>query len=126
MDPPGDNAYDRYREALGADPRNQRAKDGIAALPQLAKPLFADAIVQKRLGLARQYLDIVEVVQRNDPDLPRLKRELALAHLALAERQIGDGQFETAAKSIAKARELAPSEPGVVAVEDKLKAARGS
>jgi hypothetical protein len=79
------------------------------------------------LGLARQYLDVVEVVKRGgDPDLPRLKRELALAHLAQAERQIGEGQYDSAAKSIAKARELAPSDPGVVAVEDKLKAARGS
>ena len=34
--------------------------------------------------------------------------------------------LETAARSIAKARQLAPGEPGIVVVEDKLRLARGS
>ncbi|HET9484950.1 MAG TPA: protein kinase [Xanthomonadales bacterium] len=126
MDPPGDNAWDKYREALGADPRNARAAAGLAALPAQARERFAAAIGERRLGLARQYLDLVEAVQRDDAELPRLRRELAVAYLAEAERQIGEGQLETAARSIAKARQLAPGEPGIVAVEDKLRLARGS
>ena len=126
IDPPGDNAYDKYRAALGADPRNARARDGLAALPDRARVLFAEALVQKRLGRARQYVDAIEAVRRGDPDLSRLKRELAAAHLAQAEQQIADGQYEGATRSVEKARELAPTEPAIATVEQKIRAARGS
>ncbi len=125
MDPPGENAYDKYREALGADPRNARAQAGLRALPAKARELFTGALGERRLGLARQYLDVVEAVRRDDTELPRMRRELALALLAQAERQIGDGQLDSAQRSIAKARELAPAEPGVAAAETRLAAARG-
>lgn len=126
MDPPGANAYDKFREALGADPRHARATAGLAGLPERARTLFAEAVVQNRLGQARQYLDVVEAVRRDDPDLPRLRRELAVALVAQAERQIGEGQLETAARSIAKARELAPGEPRIADAENRLRLARGS
>ncbi|HVF35445.1 MAG TPA: protein kinase [Candidatus Saccharimonadia bacterium] len=126
MDPPGANAYDKYREALGADPRHARANAGIAALPAHARTLFAGAIEENRLGQAREYLDAVEAVRRDDPDLPRMRRELAIALLAQAERQIGDGQLDVAARSIEKARELAPGEPRITDAENRLRLARGS
>jgi hypothetical protein len=55
-----------------------------------------------------------------------MRHELALAHLAEAERQIGETQLESAARSIEKARALAPAEPGIDTTEAKLRAARGT
>ena len=43
-----------------------------------------------------------------------------------ADQQIGNARYEDASKSIAKARELAPSDPAIAAVEAKLRTARGS
>ena len=123
--PPGDSAYDKFRAALAIDRQNAAAKAGIAALPAKAKSMFAGALVQGRNNTARSYVDAVETIRADDPDLPNLRTQLAQSWLKQAERQIDEAQLDAADKSIAKARELAPAIPEIADVQAKLAAARG-
>jgi serine/threonine protein kinase len=125
IDPPGGNAYDLYRAALGLDRQNARAKAGIAAIPAQAKTRFGQALAEGRPNTARGYLDALTSTAAGDPDVGAMKLRLAQAFLAQAEQQIAESRFADASKSIGKARELAPADPAVAAAEAKLAAAKG-
>jgi tetratricopeptide (TPR) repeat protein len=125
IDPPGGNAYDMYRGALGIDRNNQRAKDGIASIPAKAKSLFAATVAGGRLGKAYAYIDAINVVTPSDSSTAAMKTKLAQAYVKQADGQIAANQYDAAGRSLAKARELAPDDPSIAAADEKLRAARG-
>ncbi len=125
FDPPGGNAFDMYRAALGIDRSNAKANQGLAALPDRAREAFTKAIAEGRPNSARSYLDGLDQIAPTDPNGAARKVTLARAYVKQAESQMGDQQFEAAIKSLNRARELSPSEPEIAAAEAKLKTLRG-
>jgi tetratricopeptide (TPR) repeat protein len=125
IDPPGGNAYDMYRGALGLDRNNQRAKAGIAAIPEKAKSLFDAQVAGGRLNKAYAYIDAIQAVAPSDASTGGMRTKLAQAYVKQADQQIGANQYDAATRSLAKARELAPDDPSIAAADEKLRAARG-
>jgi hypothetical protein len=124
FDPPGGNAYDLYRAAMGLDRNNERAKAGIAAIPAKAREAFERALSEKRPNTARGLLEGLTSMSSNAPGLPEMRVQLGRAYAALAEQQIGNAQYDAAAKSLTRAREFAGNDASVTAAEAKLQAAR--
>lgn len=120
VEPPGDNAYDLYRAAMSIDRNNARAKAGVAAIGPRAQALFAEAIAAGRPNTARSHFDAFNDASRDDAAKAAMRGQLVAAYLAQGERQLGAGQREQAARSLARARELAPSDPAVAAFAAKL------
>ncbi len=125
FDPPGGNAYDLYRAAMGLDRNNERAKAGLAAIPAKAREAFDRALNDKRPNTARGLLEGLSSMSSNAPGLPEMRVQLGRAYAALAEQQIGNAQYDAAAKSLARAREFAGNDASVTAAEAKLQAAKG-
>jgi tRNA A-37 threonylcarbamoyl transferase component Bud32 len=125
IEPPGANAYDLYRAALALDRRNERAVAGLTAIPGKARELFAQALVDKRPNAARRNYDAFVSTSKETAAKAAMAGELARAYAQQAERQIAAQQLQAAAKSLNTARELAPSEPAIAAVQAQLTAAGG-
>jgi tetratricopeptide (TPR) repeat protein len=125
IEPPGGNAYDMYRGALGLDRNNARAKAGIASIPTRAKELFDKAVSTGHPAPARGYLDAVAAITPSDAGIANMRLKLAQAYVKQADEQITAAQYDAAGRSLAKARELAPDDPSVAAADEKLKAAKG-
>jgi serine/threonine protein kinase len=126
FDPPGGNAYDLYRAAMGLDRNNERAKAGVAAIPAKAREAFERALESKRPNTARGLLEGLASVASRDPALAEMRVRLGRAYAALAEQQIDNAQLDAAAKSLARAREFAGNDASVTAAEDKLQTAKGN
>ncbi len=124
-EPPGGNAYDLYRAALALDRKNARANAGLAALPARAKELFEKALVDARPNTARSYLDAFRDTSTDTATKADMTTRLARAFLSLGIKQVAEGQTAQASKSLIKARELSPGEPGIAELAARIQAAGG-
>jgi tetratricopeptide (TPR) repeat protein len=113
-----------YRGALGLDRNNARAKAGISAIPDKAKAMFESQIAGGKLNKAYAYIDAIQAVAPSDGSTGNMRIKLAQAYVKLADQQIGQSQYDAAGRSLAKARELAPDDPSIGALDEKLKTAR--
>ena len=69
------------------------------------------ALAEKRLGNYGESVKAYREAIRNAP------AEIGILYAGLGEAELEDGQFEAALRSLAKARELMPQEPGVAALQ---------
>lgn len=69
------------------------------------------ALAEKRLGRYGESAKAYREAIRNAP------AEIGILYAGLGEAELEDGQFEAALRSLAKARELMPQEPGVAALQ---------
>jgi len=121
-EPPGDSAFDKYREVQRLDGNNAKAFAGLAKLPARARELFEQAIKANKPNTARGYLDAIADVAPGDTSLPSLRERLAGVYLDQAEARIGQGSRADAARSLAAARDLSPNNPRLGAVDQKIQA----
>ena len=117
IEPPGANAFDKYRSAQAIDPNNAEARTGLGNLPERAKVLFEGALGEQRNFAAGGYLFVVTQLAPNDAALPTMRRRLAEAYLKQAEAERQAGKPAAANKSLARARQLDPELPGLVEAE---------
>ena len=121
-EPPGDSAFDKYREVQRLDGNNAKAFAGLAKLPARARELFDQALKANKPNTARGYLDAIADVAPGDTSLPSLRERLAGVYLDQAEARIGQGLRSDAARSLAAARDLSPNNPRLGAVDQKIQA----
>ncbi|PIV36808.1 MAG: hypothetical protein COS34_00680 [Lysobacterales bacterium CG02_land_8_20_14_3_00_62_12] len=120
IDPPGANAYDKYRSVQALDRYNAEANAGIQALPGRAKSLFQQALGAGRLTAAAANLDVVQQLADRDPALANMRQGLAAAWLKQGLAHLAAGKTAPAAKALANARKLQPDLPGLDAAEAAL------
>lgn len=82
MSPPGENAYDKYREVLAIDPDNREAREGIRAVAGRYIALARDALGRGELDEADDLLAKARTAAPHHPDL-------AAVTAALSERRAG-------------------------------------
>ncbi len=122
IDPPGSNAYDKYRSVLNIDRNNAEARAGLQGLPEAAKGYFEESITAGRLSAASGYLSVIQQLAPTDGVLVGMQARLAQAWLDQAGRLIGQGQRPAAEKALAQARKLEPTLAGLAEIEARLKA----
>jgi len=120
MLPPGNCAYDLYRNALAIDGNNAAAQQGLQALPDAVLQLFNRALAAGDLARAGQMLDNLADLAPGDPAQGTLRQRLAEAWLDQADRQLAQGNRIGAAQSLEQARKLAPNHPRVLDLTARL------
>jgi tetratricopeptide (TPR) repeat protein len=124
MLPPGDSAYDLYRNALAIDGNNQAALQGLEDLPNLVVQLFNQALSNGDLDKAGELLGALGDLSPGDSNASVLRERLVDAWLDQAEQQLDRGDRANAAQSIQQARKLAPYLPRVTELSLRLQSGR--
>jgi serine/threonine-protein kinase PpkA len=122
IDPPGANAYDKYRSVTNIDRNNAEARAGISQLPDSAKGFFEESIKAGRLTAASGYLSVVQQLAEKDASLQNMEQRLAQAWLTQGVARLDEGKGEAAGKALANARKLKPDLAGLAEAEARLKA----
>ena len=124
MLPPGDSAYDLYRNALAIDGNNRAALQGLEDLPNLVVQLFNQALSNGDLDKAGELLGALGDLSPGDSNASVLRERLVDAWLDQAEQQLDRGDRANAAQSIQQARKLAPYLPRVTELSLRLQSGR--
>ncbi|HET6806045.1 MAG TPA: hypothetical protein VFH59_11455 [Frateuria sp.] len=124
MLPPGDSAYDLYRNALAIDGNNQAALQGLEDLPNLVMQLFNQSLANGDLGKAGELLGALGDLSPGDSNAGVLRERLVDAWLDQAEQQLDRGDRANAAQSIDQARRLAPYSARVGELSRRLQSGR--
>ncbi len=120
IEPPGNCAYDKYRAALAIDGGNTAALDGLARLPARARSLFDQALVERSTARAQAMFEAFTLLSPADAATAGMRGRLAAAFFDEAEANLAQQRRDAAARALKSARELAPSDPRVGAIEQRL------
>ncbi|HKR76340.1 MAG TPA: hypothetical protein VJR95_06715, partial [Rhodanobacter sp.] len=120
MLPPGNSAYDLYRNALAIDGDSAVAQHGLQALPDAVLKLFNRALAAGDLVRAGQMLDNLADLAPGDAAQNILRQRLANAWLDQADRQLASGNRAGAMQALDQARRLAPNQPRVLDLAARL------
>ncbi|HEX8778777.1 MAG TPA: hypothetical protein VF738_11740 [Rhodanobacter sp.] len=120
MLPPGNCAYDLYRNALAIDGNSAVAQHGLQPLPGVVLQLFNRALAAGDLARAGQMLDNLADLAPGDNAQNVLRQRLAGAWLDQADRQLASGNRAGAAQALEQARKLAPNHPRVLDLTARL------
>ena len=122
MLPPGDSAYDLYRQALAVGGNNAAARHGLETLSNLAISQFNQALANGNLGVANDRLADLGDLSPGDAGQSQLRQRLAGAWMDQAEQQLQGGDRAGAAQSLDSARKLAPGNPRLATLTARLQA----
>ena len=82
--PPGDNAYERYRQVLELDPENALAHEGFQAIIERYHGLIEDALGRSAFDTAERHLDSARTIDPNIDWLPAVQAEIERRRLRAA------------------------------------------
>jgi len=120
MLPPGNSAYDLYRNALVIDGSNAVALQGLQALPVQVEKQFNQALSNGNLGQASDMLENLAELAPGEASQSAQSDRLAGAWLDQAEQQLSSGDRTGAAQSLDRARKLSPNQPRVLDLAARL------
>ncbi|WP_109124050.1 hypothetical protein [Dyella sp. C11] len=120
MLPPGDSAYDLYRQALAMDGNNDAARRGLEALPGLALNQFNQALSSGNLPAAGNRLADLSDLSPGNTNQGELRLRLAGAWMDQAEQELQNGDRASAAQALDSARKLAPNNPRLASLMARL------
>ncbi|QNK00245.1 hypothetical protein [Dyella telluris] len=120
MLPPGESAYDLYRQALAMDGNNPVARQGLESLPGLAITQFNQALAGGNLQAAGNRLADLADLSPGNTNQGVLRQRLAGAWMDQAEQQLQNGDRANAAQSLDSARKLAPGNPRLATLMARL------
>lgn len=120
MLPPGESAYDLYRQALAIDGNNVTARTGLEGLPNLALGQFNQALANGNLSVAANRLADLGDLSPGNTNQGILRQRLAGAWMDKAEQQLQTGDRAGAAQSLDSARKLEPGNPRLANLMSRL------
>ncbi|AHX14480.1 hypothetical protein CH75_15680 [Dyella jiangningensis] len=120
MLPPGESAYDLYRQALAIDGNNVTARNGLENLPNIAIGQFNQALMNGNLSAANSRLADLADLSPGNTNQGVLRQRLASAWMDQAEQQLQSGDRAGAAQSLDSARKLMPGNPRLATLMARL------
>ena len=120
MLPPGESAYDLYRQVLAIDGNNVIARQGLESLPGLAIGQFNQALSSGNLSAAGNRLADLADLSPGNVNQGVLRERLAGAWLDQAEQALQNGDRASAAQALNSARKLAPGNPRLSSLMARL------
>jgi len=120
MLPPGDSAYDLYRQALALDGNNEAARHGLESLSGLAVNQFNQALSSGNLPAAGNRLADLADLSPGNANQGELRMRLAGAWMDQAEQDLQNGDRASAAQALDSARKLAPGNPRLATLMARL------
>lgn len=125
IEPPGEAAWDRLRQASAIAPDAPALRSALAEYDRRARACFEDALAGNRLVRAQSCLDARTVRERGGDGLANDRRRLADRWLAFADERLGANELALARRAMQSAQALDPAHPGLAAMAERLARAGG-
>jgi tetratricopeptide (TPR) repeat protein len=124
MDPPGDSAYDLYRNALAIDGNDPTARAGLQALPAQVEKLMQQAVANGNVSRAENLYATLSDLAPGDASQGDLRHKLGSAYIDNALQRASQGDRQGAFQALDRARRYAPDDPRLQATYERIATGR--
>ncbi|MEX1828622.1 hypothetical protein [Luteibacter sp. CQ10] len=124
MDPPGDSAYDLYRNALSIDGNDPTARAGLQALPAQVEKLMTQAVASGNVGRAENLYATLSDLAPGDASQGDMRHRLGSAWIDNALQRASQGDRQGAFQSLDHARRYVPDDPRLQSTYERIATGR--
>ncbi|MGE4070899.1 MAG: protein kinase [Lysobacterales bacterium] len=120
LKPPGDSAYDKFRNAMNVDPRSADARAGMDAIGQKLRERIDRNLAAGRATYADADISALNAVDPRYSGMGELKRRVAETYASNGLRSLQNGSAEQAREDLRNAEKLDASAPAVTQLRAAL------
>jgi tetratricopeptide (TPR) repeat protein len=124
MDPPGESAYDLYRNALSIDGNDPTARAGLQGLPGQVETLMQQAVASGNVRRAEDLYATLSDLAPGDASQGDLRHKLGSAWIDNAMQRAAQGDRQGAFQSLDRARRYAPDDPRIQSTYERIATGR--
>jgi tetratricopeptide (TPR) repeat protein len=124
MDPPGESAYDLYRNALSIDGNDPTARAGLQGLPGQVETLMQQAVANGNVRRAEDLYATLSDLAPGDAAQGDLRHKLGSAWIDNALQRAAQGDRQGAFQSLDRARRYAPDDPRLQSTYERIATGR--
>ncbi|SEM91508.1 hypothetical protein SAMN02800694_2127 [Luteibacter sp. UNCMF331Sha3.1] len=124
MDPPGDSAYDLYRNALAIDGNDPAARAGLQGLPTQVEKQMQQAVASGNVQRAENLYATLSDLAPGDTSQGELRHRLGSAWIDNALQRAGQGDRQGAFQALERARRYAPDDPRLQSAYERIATGR--
>lgn len=120
MDPPGDSAYDLYRNALAIDGNDPTARAGLQGLPAQVEKQMQQAVATGNVKRAEDLYGTLSDLAPGDASQGEMRHRLGSALIDNALQRASSGDRQGAFQSLDHARRYVPDDPRLQSAYERI------
>src|SRR6187402_188121 len=120
MDPPGDSAYDLYRNALAIDGNDPAARAGLQGLPGQVEKLMQQAVANGNVKRAEDLYATLSDLAPGDASQGEMRHRLGSAWIDSALQRSSQGDRQGSFQALDRARHYAPDDPRLQGAYERI------
>ncbi|WP_448100650.1 hypothetical protein [Luteibacter jiangsuensis] len=120
MDPPGDSAYDLYRNALAIDGNDPAARAGLQGLPTQVEKQMQQAVANGNVQRAENLYGTLSDLAPGDATQGEARHRLGSAWIDNALQRAAQGDRQGAFQALDRARRYAPDDPRLQSAYERI------
>ncbi|MGF6712024.1 tetratricopeptide (TPR) repeat protein [Luteibacter sp. W1I16] len=124
MDPPGDSAYDLYRNALAIDGNDASARAGLQGLPTQVEKQMQQAVASGNVQRAENLYATLSDLAPGGTSQADLRHRLGSAWIDNALQRASQGDRQGAFQALDHARRYAPDDPRLQSAYERIATGR--
>jgi tetratricopeptide (TPR) repeat protein len=124
MDPPGDSAYDLYRNALAIDGNDAAARAGLQGLPTQVEKQMQQAVTSGNVQRAENLYATLSDLAPGGTSQADLRHRLGSAWIDNALQRASQGDRQGAFQALDHARRYAPEDPRLQSAYERIATGR--
>lgn len=124
MEPPGDSAYDLYRNALAIDGNDPSARAGLQGLPTQVEKQMQQAVANGNVQRAENLYATLSDLAPGGTSQADLRHRLGSAWIDNALQRAGQGDRQGAFQALDHARRYAPDDPRLQSAYERIATGR--
>lgn len=124
MDPPGDSAYDLYRNALAVDGNDPAARAGLQGLPTQVEKQMQQAVASGNAKRAEDLYATMSDLAPGDASQGDMRHRLGSAWIDDALKRAAGGDRQGAFQSLDRARRYVPDDPRLQSAYERIATGR--
>ena len=122
--PPGDSAYDLYRNALAIDGNDPVARAGLQGLPGQVEKLMQQAVANGNVKRAEDLYATLSDLAPGDASQGEMRHRLGSAWIDSALQRSSQGDRQGAFQALDRARHYAPDDPRLQGAYERIATGR--
>jgi tetratricopeptide (TPR) repeat protein len=120
MDPPGDSAYDLYRNALAIDGNDPTARAGLQGLPTQVEKQMQQAVATGNVKRAEDLYGTMSDLAPGDASQGEMRHRLGSALIDNALQRASSGDRQGAFQALDHARRYVPDDPRLQSAYERI------
>lgn len=120
MDPPGDSAYDLYRNALAIDGNDPAARAGLQGLPTQVEKQMQQAVASGNVKRAEDLYGTLSDLAPGDSSQGEMRHRLGSALIDNALQRASSGDRQGAFQALDHARRYVPDDPRLQSAYERI------